>query len=116
MGTSLLKQPLITSLRGSRELPDLLINPEVIKIGEAHKKTSAQVLLRWIIQRGISTIPKSTNPERLKQNLNIFDFKLSDEEMKTLASLNAGIRVCDFAFFKGMEKHPEFPFKNMHCQ
>jgi len=95
-----------------RELPDLLNNKDVIEIGKRHNKTAAQVLIRWIIQRGISTIPKSTNPERLKQNLNIFDFKLTEEEMQKLASLDAGIRVCDFAFFKGMEKHPEFPFKN----
>ncbi|XP_055852139.1 aldo-keto reductase family 1 member A1 [Episyrphus balteatus] len=93
-----------------RQLPDLMDIEEVKSIAAAHGKTPAQILLRWIIERGLSAIPKSTNPERLKQNLNIFDFKLSAEEVEKLNALDANIRVCDFAFFKGVERHPEFPF------
>uniref|UniRef100_A0A1I8Q3N3 NADP-dependent oxidoreductase domain-containing protein n=1 Tax=Stomoxys calcitrans TaxID=35570 RepID=A0A1I8Q3N3_STOCA len=93
-----------------RKLPDLMEIPEVKEIAKAHGKTPAQVLLRWIVERGISAIPKSTNPERLKQNLNIFDFKLSAEEINRMNALDANVRICDFKFFPGMEKHPEFPF------
>ncbi|XP_075148228.1 aldo-keto reductase family 1 member A1-like [Haematobia irritans] len=93
-----------------RELPDLMEIPEVKEIAKAHGKTPAQVLLRWIIDSGLSAIPKSTNAERLKQNLNIFDFKLSPVEIERMNALDANIRVCDFKFFPGVEKHPEFPF------
>jgi len=67
-------------------------------------------LLHWIVQRGVCPIPKSTNADRLKQNLNVLDFELNDEEMLTLSKLDKGTRVCDFSFFKGVEKHPEFPW------
>ncbi|KAI8130796.1 hypothetical protein FF38_12565 [Lucilia cuprina] len=93
-----------------RDLPDLMDVPIVKEIAEAHDKTPAQVLLRWIIDSGLSAIPKSTNPERLKQNLDIFDFKLTEEEMEKMKSLDANVRICDFKFFPGVERHPEFPF------
>ena len=57
-------------------------------IGEAHGKTAAQVALRWLTQRGIVAIPKSTHVERMRQNLDIFDFKLTDGEMERIAALN----------------------------
>lgn len=94
----------------NRELPDLMDIELVKQIAADHGKTPAQVLLRWIIERGLSAIPKSTNPERLKQNLDVFDFSLSEEEVEKMNALDANIRVCDFAFFKGVERHPEFPF------
>ncbi|XP_039950243.1 aldo-keto reductase family 1 member A1 [Bactrocera neohumeralis] len=93
-----------------RELPDLLEVPVVKEIAQNHSKSEAQVLLRWIVQKGISVIPKSTNPKRMYENKNIFDFKLRAEEMEQLNSLDANIRVVNFSFFPGVEKHPEFPF------
>lgn len=93
------------------DLPDILGNPVVTKIAQKHGKSEAQVLLRHIIQRGIAAIPKSTNPERLRQNLNIFDFELDDVDMKDLNGLDAGIRILDFSAFEGIKKHPEYPFK-----
>ena len=57
-------------------------------IGEAHGKTAAQVALRWLTQRGIVAIPKSTHVERMRQNLDIFDFTLTDGEMERIAALN----------------------------
>lgn len=84
-----------------RNLPDLMENSEVLRIAEAHGKTAAQILLRWILQRGIATIPKSTNPQRLKQNIDVFDFELTQSEMEALAKLDSGVRVCNFEFFKG---------------
>lgn len=57
-------------------------------IGEAHGKTAAQVALRWLTQRGIVAIPKSTHVERMRQNMDIFDFTLTDGEMERIAALN----------------------------
>ncbi len=57
-------------------------------IGSKYGKSAAQVALRWLTQRGIVAIPKSTHRERMEQNINIFDFKLSDDDMNLIATLN----------------------------
>ncbi|XP_053614117.1 aldo-keto reductase family 1 member A1-like [Plodia interpunctella] len=96
-----------------REYPDLLKLPIVQRIAQAHDRTPAQVLLRHTLQRGLAAIPKSTNPDRIKQNITLWDFELSASEMSELAALDRGEqgRICDFSFFLGIDKHPEFPFK-----
>ncbi|CAH1970556.1 unnamed protein product, partial [Acanthoscelides obtectus] len=66
-------------------VPELLTNSNVIEIGEKHKKTPAQVLLRHSLQKGLVVIPKSTNPARVRQNFEIFDFELDDEDMDSLS-------------------------------
>lgn len=76
-------------------------NPTVDTIAKRHGKTPAQVLIKWILQQGLVTIPKSTNVERLRQNLDVYDFTLTDEDEAKLRDLDAGVRVCDFAFIKG---------------
>lgn len=76
-------------------------NSEVVGIANRLGKTPAQILLKWILERGVAAIPKSTNPTRLRQNLDIFDFSLTEEDMTVLKGLDKGIRVCDFGFFKG---------------
>ncbi len=63
-------------------------NELLASIGKGYGKTAAQVALRWLTQRGIVAIPKSTHVERMQQNLDIFDFTLNDEEMKRIATLN----------------------------
>lgn len=65
-------------------------NPTLAKIGAAHGKSVAQVALRWLLQRGVIIIPKSTHVERMKQNLELYDFTLSDEEMASIAKLDTG--------------------------
>jgi len=61
----------------------------VIKtIADAHGKSIAQIILRWHTQEGFSVIPGATNPAHIKENISIFDFALSDEEMMTMRSLN----------------------------
>lgn len=64
-------------------------NELLASIGKVYGKTAAQVALRWLTQRGIVAIPKSTHVERMRQNLDIFDFTLTDEEMKRIATLNS---------------------------
>ena len=66
----------------------LFTDPVLTKIGAKYGKTPAQVILRWHLQRGIVVIPKSTHKERMAENFNVFDFTLSDEDMKTIAALD----------------------------
>lgn len=100
-------------LSSSRQVPDLMENPEVVTIATAHGKSPAQILLRYLLELGVSAIPKSTNANRLKSNMDLFDFKLTEAEKSTLASLDANIRICDFAFFQGVRKHAEWPFGDL---
>lgn len=66
----------------------LLSDPVIGKIAEAHNKSIVQIILRWHIQEGFSVIPGATNPDYIKENIAIFDFELSDDEMQTMRSLN----------------------------
>lgn len=68
-----------------------LKDPVVLEIAKNHNKSPAQVILRWDVQRGICVIPKSVHKERIEQNINIFDFKLNDEEMKKIDRLNTNV-------------------------
>ena len=61
---------------------------KILKIAEKHQKTPAQILLRWNVQLGIVPIPKSKNPQRILENISIFDFKLDDEDMNILNNMN----------------------------
>ncbi|MEZ0343050.1 aldo/keto reductase [Mycobacterium sp. pV006] len=70
----------------------LLDHSAVTGIAEAHGKTAAQVLLRWNLQLGNSVVTRSTSPERIKSNLGVFDFELTDEQMAALDGLDEGTR------------------------
>lgn len=70
---------------GSKEL---LSDPVIAGIAKTHNKTNAQVILRWHIQEGFSVIPGATNPDYIKENISIFDFELTPEEMAVMRSLN----------------------------
>jgi methylglyoxal/glyoxal reductase len=67
--------------------------PTLNSIGEKYGKSAAQVTLRWQIQRGVITIPKSVQREHLESNLQIFDFTLDEEEMREINSLDQGERI-----------------------
>lgn len=67
----------------------------IVKIAGNHKRSPAQIALRWAYQRGTPAIPKATGPERIKENFTITDFKLSDEEMSTITSLNKHMITCN---------------------
>ncbi|XP_022086618.1 alcohol dehydrogenase [NADP(+)] A-like isoform X3 [Acanthaster planci] len=86
--------------------PNLMADPEVVRIAEARGKTPAQVLIRFSLQRGIICIPKSVTPSRIKQNLETLDFELSPADMKDLMALNRNYRGCALEWIK----HRYHPF------
>ena len=67
---------------------DMLGNETILTLSETYKKTPSQIILRWTVQRGISVIPRSKSRGHLSENLDIFGFALSDEEMAAIAKLN----------------------------
>lgn len=69
-------------------MPKLLENQILIDIGKKHHKSSAQVCLRWAVQRGLVVLPKSVTPERILENFQIFDFELTTEEMSDIRNIN----------------------------
>lgn len=68
----------------------IFTDPELTAIGNKYSKTAAQVALRWNAQRGVSIIPKSVHVDRMEQNLDIWDFTLTDEEMAVIAAKDLG--------------------------
>lgn len=76
----------------AKDTPVLFEHPVVTKISEKTKKTPAQVLLRWATQRGLSVIPKSNNPKRLQQNLEVTDFDLEKADIEAISALDRGLR------------------------
>lgn len=73
---------------GRGHTSELLKDKTIVEIANAHNVTSAQVILRWNLQRGVVVIPGSSNPEHIKENTDIYDFELTDEEMQKLEELN----------------------------
>lgn len=71
----------------------LLTHPTLEAIAGAHRKTPAQVLIRWHVQLGNIVIPKSVNPERIKANVDVFDFELTEQDMASVAGLEDGTRM-----------------------
>jgi len=76
-----------------RNNKELLTNEELLAIANKYNKTIPQIILRWNIQNGIIPIPKSRNKDRLKQNINIFDFELTSGEILTVDNLNRDMRL-----------------------
>ena len=71
----------------------VLDDPAIGEIAARHDRTPAQVVLRWHLQLGNVVIPKSATPRRIEENFNVFDFELSDEEMRAFAALDSGQRI-----------------------
>ncbi|MGO4859271.1 aldo/keto reductase [Arthrobacter sp. 2MCAF14] len=69
---------------------DLLNAPVLAAIGKKHGKTPGQIVLRWHVQEGLVAIPKSANPLRMKENLDVFDFALDHDDLSAIATLDAG--------------------------
>ncbi len=69
---------------------DLLENEIISQLAQKYHKNAGQIILRWIYQEGVISLPKSTNPKRMKGNIDIFDFELTEDEMKAIQSLDTG--------------------------
>lgn len=69
---------------------DFFTNPTLVEIGEKYGKSSAQVALRFLLQSDVVVIPKSTHKERMEQNIHVFDFALSGEDMEAIRKLDEG--------------------------
>lgn len=77
-------------LAHAADMSDLTIQA----IAKKHYKTYAQVMLRWLVQQGFVVLPKSVTPERVRENIDIFDFELDDEDLLRLSKLDHGMRTC----------------------
>lgn len=76
-------------------MDDKLIKNEVlVKLCEKYKKLPTQILVRWVIQHGWIVLPKSSKKERIEENINIDDFQLTEQEIKSLDDLNCGYKIC----------------------
>jgi diketogulonate reductase-like aldo/keto reductase len=71
---------------------NVMTDPAIAAVAQAHGKSPAQVMLRWHLQQGRSAIPKSTNPARIAQNFDVFDFELSAADLAAIDALDAGVR------------------------
>lgn len=86
-------------MQKAKDTPLLMDNAAIKKIAEAKGKSPAQILLRWSTQRGIAVIPKSNNPGRLAQNLDVTQWDLSESELNEISSMNRGLRFNNPADF-----------------
>jgi 2,5-diketo-D-gluconate reductase A len=74
---------------------ELLRDPVIVEVAGRHDKSAAQIVLRWHIQLGLSVVPKSANPQRIVENIEVYDFELSDEEVAALSALDRGEAFAD---------------------
>lgn len=98
-------------LGGAMSEGALLKDATIQKIAQAHGKSAAQIILRWHIQEGLSAIPGAINPDYIKENIQIFDFELTDEEMQEMRSLNKEQRFFN-ATFDEVEKFGMSPLRD----
>lgn len=87
--------------------PVLMEDPKIVAIATKYGKTAAQILIRFQIQRGVICIPKSVTKSRIESNFQVFDFELSEGDMKTIESYDCNGRLCHLDWIKD---HPHFPF------
>ncbi|KAF9111342.1 NAD(P)H-dependent D-xylose reductase (XR) [Mortierella sp. AM989] len=86
----------------ARNTTPLFKDERLAKIGAQHNKSVAQVILRWLVQNKIAVVPKSSDPARVEQNADIFNFELSTEEMKIVNGMNISFRWNEPAIFAGL--------------
>jgi diketogulonate reductase-like aldo/keto reductase len=92
--------------------PKLLDDPKISKMAEKYKKSAAQVVLRWQVQRGVIVIPKSVTPSRIVENSSLFDFELTQDEMSEMEGFDCNGRVV-VPMVDGKPRdaaHPHYPF------
>jgi len=93
--------------------PNVFENEVVNRIARKHKKSTAQVAFKFLLQKDLVMIPKTSNIKRLKENMDVFDFKLDQEDIEALEGLERGeeARTAVQRFTPGIEEHPEYPHK-----
>ncbi|CAG9837171.1 unnamed protein product [Diabrotica balteata] len=93
-------------------LVNVLNNPIIMEIAKKHNKSSAQVALRFLLQKNTVVIPKSVHPERIKSNFELYDFSLDDADMKKIGALDLGEdgRIIDWKVNPDIHVQPEYPF------
>ena len=99
-------------LGGAMSNGALFKDPVIRRIAEAHGKTPAQIILRWHIQEGFSVIPGASNPDYIKENIQIFDFALTDEEMAQMRSLNKEKRFFNMPLGEKAKVYLNMPMKD----
>jgi diketogulonate reductase-like aldo/keto reductase len=77
----------------SHHIDELLEDETMKEIAKKYKKTVPQIAIKWLTEREIVVIPKSINPKRIKENIDIFDFSLDDEDMEKIKGLNKGKKI-----------------------
>lgn len=85
-------------LGGRSSNGEILRDETINRIAQAHGKTAAQVIIRWHIQEGFSVIPGTDNPDYIKENISVFDFSLTDDEMQAIRALNKEYRYFNMTF------------------
>lgn len=83
----------------------VLSDPEIVKIAKKYQKSTAQVILRFLTQQHIMVIPKSTNPAHIAENLDVFDFKLTDDDLATISNLDQGHSDVNWPSSMGQEAY-----------
>ena len=99
-------------LGGAMSNGALFKDPVIRRIAEAHGKTPAQIILRWHIQEGFSVIPGASNPDYIRENIQIFDFALTDEEMAQMRSLNKEQRFFNMPLGEKAKVYLNTPMKD----
>ena len=88
-------------------LPVLMENETVTSMASKYGQSVAQILIRWQIQKGIVVVPKSVTPQRIRSNLEVWNFEIAREDMETLNSLHQNVRYC---VEEEAKPHPHYPF------
>ncbi|GJQ78285.1 hypothetical protein Trydic_g22127 [Trypoxylus dichotomus] len=96
--------------RPAKEVRDILDDETISAIAKKHSKTNAQIALRFLLQLGMAPIPKSSTPSRIRENIDVFNFSLDEQDMNALRRLDLGPagRVCDCDVFGKLREHPDF--------
>merc|ERR1711973_670598 len=92
-------------------IPAVLENQTVADIAKALRRSESKRISRFMIQQNVVVVPKSSSEIRIKENIKVYDFVLSTQEMESLNSLDQNLRSFTYGFLKGIESHPEYPFK-----
>merc|ERR1712083_1134473 len=89
----------------------ILVDPVLKRIAAKHQRSTANIALRWLLQRGLATIPKSVIKRELLENLKVFEFELDSEDMKAISYLNNKLKSGEIVLRDGKSRHFPFTFE-----